>query len=271
VSEKKLQTILTQYKSGQNQLAVLLEKKKKLDSCRKEIRQILKDSDIHCDPKLEENFKETSSKLNQIVKVRMQYEQCILHVQNAKSDLESALLLLNRADYENSYNLYDPFCYPGYLSDSWVYSDIGKAKNFVHGASIHLQIAKEVLPNVLKVKETELPLPDTLLYDVFFNDLYTELIIEQNIAMSTSNVKTSLNSVNEAYEYLQSVLKNINSDFEKTNNKYQQERDEIFGLKKKIVLDTLDGELNGISKFYDEHQFDETQKNIYTPSEQFSK
>ena len=120
VAENNLSTIRKQFKSAQTNLSILQEKKKKLDELRREMMNLLNDIKIPIDQKLEENFKKSQIEINKIVKVRMQYEQASCHVDSAKCDLYSSILLLSKANEENSYSMYDPFCYPGYLSDSWV-------------------------------------------------------------------------------------------------------------------------------------------------------
>eukprot|EP01080_Neovahlkampfia_damariscottae_P007592 gene7592-11915_t len=271
VAEKNLFTIKTQFKSAKTDLQILQEKKKNLDELRREMIEHLNQVQIPIDPKLEENFKNSQTHLNKIVKVRMQYEQCSCHVDSAKSDLYSSILLLSRAGQENAYSMYDPFCYPGYLSDSWVFSDIGKAKNFVHSATIHLKIAQEILPNTLHVKNTEISSPDTLLYDAFFDDYYTEMMIEDNIETSINNVHKSLSSVENASNYLHKVLDNIAEDYKNTKREHEDNRSKIFNLKKKYLREALNNEnpTISLSDLFVEYKHDEKDEKVYTPSDTF--
>ena len=111
-----------------------------------------------------------------------------------------------------------------------------------------------------------------MLYDVFFDDFYTEMIIEENIERSLNTVNKSLKSVEDASNYLHKVLDNIEKDYKNAKLIHQDQKSKIFNLKKKLIHDEMNKQkdsTSNLTNFFEEFKNEENDNLIYTPSDKF--
>lgn len=211
-------------------------KKEYLDSLRKEMNILLSTtSGVQVDEKLEKEVIQLTGKLNEIIKVKYNFEKCVEHLKICKDLLESTSALLKDADYNLDY-LYTPWTYPDLVEQSYVYSEIGKASKYLRLAHEHIKIAKSLGPRDFpNIVEAHIYTKKYVLYDSFFDDYYTEASIDENLKIKRKEVKESLSSIEKGLRYMFDILNIVNRDYQNVSNDLNQKRPALLEKRRKLI------------------------------------
>lgn len=210
--------------------------KEYLDSLRIDMNNLLSTtSGILIDEKLEKEVVKLTGTLNEIIKVKHNFDKCVEHLKICKDYLESTSAVLKDADYNLDY-LYTPWTYPDLVEQSYVYSEIGKASKYLRIAHEHCKLAQSLGPRELpNIVEAHIYTKKYVLYDSFFDDYYTEASIDENIKVKRREVKESISTIENALRYMVRILQVVNNDHQRVLNELNQKRPSLLEKRKKVI------------------------------------
>jgi DNA repair exonuclease SbcCD ATPase subunit len=170
-----------------------------------------------------------SHKANDITKALNQYQSCEKCLITALSSLDHASRRL-----ENAVNMATADVFlnrnASYMVDSIKYSDLYEARDAANSAQQNIQQAVNLVPSLSGAIFTANVTKGAIVMDMFFDNIFTDLIIRDKIQKSLSQVRTSIATVNQAINFIRNALNTIRSDLSNANQ-------QVSSLKYRIEVD----------------------------------
>ncbi|ORX95571.1 hypothetical protein K493DRAFT_351443 [Basidiobolus meristosporus CBS 931.73] len=170
-----------------------------------------------------QTYNQVSSELNVMSQVKV-------HIYRAEENLRGALVRMQSA---LSSATFDMFTHSSFI-DAVKYSDLGAARNLAASAQAHIDQARRLLPTIPHIGSLDVT-QGSMLVDVFFDNLLTDMLVRNQIQESYSSLCVSHSNLQSIQQWIIQMTGNlerahqeVSSELKLKRRNLNEERHNIF-------------------------------------------
>jgi hypothetical protein len=157
------------------------------------------------------------------------------HLRNAEYNLSEALKLLDSA---SNYSDWDTFFGGGMFVDSIKHSRMAEARDFVHKALNNIQLASKELPGMPWVDQAHVE-EISYFWDGFMDNIFSDFSSRGKIQRSRNSVIQSLDETNNALNWVNNRLVQINQQYSGLEREIGVTRQNLLDERKRMIKDAI--------------------------------